>query len=86
MLLQLQIHKIQVLRRGGTDKIDFVVEDCPSPFPDMEAKDPGKYPAAFSVETQSGKAEEWLSKLGFDRKDYELVEVPKYEYKFVDGG
>lgn len=72
--LHLVVTKIQILRIRGTDKISFQFEG-PSPFPEMESREPGKYPAEFFVETRRGYAESYLRKLGINPSMAELVQV-----------
>jgi len=72
---QFKITKVLVLRRkSGTDKIYFTLE-APSPFPEMEAQEPGNYPAHLIIDVRRGYAEEWLEKMEIPQDNIEVRAV-----------
>ena len=70
------VEKVTVVRCSGcTDRVSFTLEPAaPSPFPEMEALEPGNYRATLSLEVRRGYAEEWLSAaFGLGPGDYEVI-------------
>ena len=71
----LKVTKVILVRRAhDTDQVYFRLEG-PSPFPEMEAEKPGRYPPNCSVQVRQGYAEEWLQGMGIDPSEAELIEA-----------
>jgi hypothetical protein len=68
--------RITVFRRrsGGTDLITFDVVGS-TPFPELDADQPGAYQPCLSIETRRGYAEQWLRLNGFSPDMVEVIEV-----------
>ncbi len=69
-----KIKKVQLVRATGTDQISIEVEG-PTPFPELDAREPGKYPPTMRVETRRGYAEEWLTGMGISMADVEVIDT-----------
>ena len=71
----LKVAKTTIVRRSGyTDQVLFQLEG-PTPFPEMDAQEPGKYPPHCSMEVRRGYAEEWLRGMGVDPSEAQLIEA-----------
>jgi hypothetical protein len=73
------VTKIVIVRDVGTDKISFSFDGAPSPFPEMDLQEPGKYEPHYTIEVRRGYAEEWLKKTygilaSFD-EDVQLIDT-----------
>lgn len=78
MKLTVKVKKATILRQEhGTDRVSLEVE-LPTPFPKLDAREPGLYPAILRIDTQPGYAEEWLAQVG-------VSEVELFDYKNSKG-
>ena len=50
---------------SGVDHVSFELPTLPSPFPELNRKNPGCFPTTLMVELRRGFAEEWLSTCGY---------------------
>ena len=74
------VTKIDVLRGSGTDRVSFTMQRAPTPFPELDAADPGnKYPPHVSIEVRQGYAEEWIAKCF--GKGHEIVIIDTHDGK-----
>lgn len=76
----LGIKRITVVHcSGGTDVVMFeAVQTDPleSPFPKLEASEPGMYPPVFRLECHAGHGEKWLMEnFGIEATDPDLTVV-----------
>jgi len=51
-----------VVRPGVNDQVSFELEG-PSPFPELEAQNPGEYAPSASLEVRRGYGLEWVKKI-----------------------
>jgi hypothetical protein len=66
--------KVIIVRHmsSGVDHISILVEG-PSPYPALDAREPGQYPPYLKIETPRGYAEEWLRLMGLDTLPLEVL-------------
>ncbi len=65
-LFTLKITKVTVLSVvGAAEQVLFEVEG-PTPFPELDAQDPGKYTPVVKMECRRGYALQWLEQMGVD--------------------
>lgn len=66
------------------DDIIYLDLEAPSPFPELDAKEPGKYPATAQVRVRYNFGEEWTIK-AFGRKPDELIDGRKAIHQYSRG-
>ena len=71
MKLNFDVNRVTIIRGSGSDKIIMIV-DGSSPFPEMDAKNPGSHPPSLQIDCREGYAEEWLATVGIT--EFQLID------------
>jgi hypothetical protein len=66
-----RIHRIIT---DHNDIVDITLDGAPTPFPQLDAKEPGRYPATAQIHVRYGYGEEWVWK-AFGRAPDETTDV-----------
>ena len=74
MKLNIKITSVSIITSNGTDKVKIHF-DGPTPFPELQALQPGEYNPCFSVETRKGYGVQWVKSLGVPDNLIEVVEI-----------
>lgn len=68
----LKVKRVSVLLREGTDLVWMVLDEVSSPFPEMDAAEPGKYGATAQIDVRHDYGIEWVRKT-FGREPDEVI-------------
>lgn len=73
-VLTVGIKNITVLHNESGQDYIYITFDGPTPYPEMEAENPGEYPPVLTLNCRKGYAEELLEKMWLSAT--EVVNIP----------
>lgn len=74
-MIKLKVNRITALIHcPGQDEIHMYL-DSPSAHPELDASEPGHYPACTTLKTRKGYAKEWLNQMGVDLDTVKVISM-----------